>query len=540
MTIKPEDYRRIYRQVRWSPNQRLKMERLLSEPILSPKEKPILQKWKEKFEMKTLENKKKRILKPALAALSICLAAGIGLGATLLLHKGADLRPGGMSGELSRTEQSLPEEEKLQSGLNADVPLFDVTVSDTPDPYAIHWDVSAFMSGSPYKAMQTEHGYYYRKTIRINRNDEEILTYYDKESQESVVVCAKPECKHNNEYCMANNLVYQGSPVLYHDDYLYGVACKYPDAAAAINKDTENTDIVLVRYAPDGTALEELVSFEGTLEQSLKGRGLIQTEIIVHSNALWINAQFGGISVYNERFDIHQTIHECYAIYRYDLQSGALTTVIYSETPQSMDGPYGLKADGDYIYFCKLSGSWPDDYPDAGIYRIDARTGVCENYIPKREGMYGYALSGEGKMVYSDWEVKQGMPAKQLLVGKDLKTGETWQFEEPDYFSFAANSEYVITVNIANNSAEDATFRNVLSIYNWEGKRIQRLELEALKRNDITLGMDEDYLYVNVNLNADVDPYEAQNETIVRLSIADLLDGKIQTEALFSLTPDAQ
>ena len=73
--------------------------------------------------------------------------------------------------------------------------------------------------------------------------------------------------------------------------------------------------------------------------------------------------------------------------------------------------------------------------------------------------MYGYALSGEGKMVYSDWEVKQGMPAKQLLVGKDLKTGETWQFEEPDYFSFAANSEYVITVNIANNSAEDATFR---------------------------------------------------------------------------------
>ena len=87
----------------------------------------------------------------------------------------------------------------------------------------------------------TGNGWYYRKRVELANKqnqwgghaEELMLCYTDKETGQTVPVCAKPNCLHEaDEYCTATTINYAASYMKYYDGYLYTMTTKYlkPDS----------------------------------------------------------------------------------------------------------------------------------------------------------------------------------------------------------------------------------------------------------------------------------------------------------------------
>ena len=112
--------------------------------------------------------------------------------------------------------------------------------SDNPNSYTLHPPI-----------LKTDQGYY------DNAMSKHLFLYYhDIASGKEILLCNKPECKHDgNEYCVATNSKYEPLAFQMYDGYLYVAAKCLTD---------EKLEFKLLRIAPDGSSLTEVATYYNT------------------------------------------------------------------------------------------------------------------------------------------------------------------------------------------------------------------------------------------------------------------------------------
>ena len=125
---------------------------------------------------------------------------------------------------------------------------------------------------------ENEEGYYFTKKIGINY----YLYYYDKETNQSIPLCAKPNCKHNDiNECNASLGIHAYDIFLYKDN-IYSIVAKDKDVTSNI------TLIQLISIAIDGTErneIETILEFEGSRGSMFRSM-LIKDDIVYFSGML--------------------------------------------------------------------------------------------------------------------------------------------------------------------------------------------------------------------------------------------------------------
>ncbi len=383
-----------------------------------------------------------------IAALGICLAAGGTAFGIAWNNRNQPQQNSDSAQSIGDTQtQSAPEQ------INGDASLLNAKLTGEADA-----------PGLPSTMIKAENGFYYFGRIGVpsdGRFITSVLKYADNQSGESVILCAKPECTHRNEYCTARNTRYHNAydEAVYYDGYLYQMVIKYPSDAAApearpnqiVNR-YEGAEPILIRYAPDGTGLEELVSFDGTLSETLKDFAG-SARITAHRGALWIAADFNKcVDAYGAApEEITTSIYQQYGIYHYDIAGGKLTCVLSTEKVLENTGIGRIKdlnAVGDYVYCLKVKADWKDPLNKySGVIRINAKTGAVEQLIPDATQ---YAIC-ENEIVYTK-EVyvtnAQGYSVlRETFHIYDLQTGESRPFLEGSYWNypkFTCTNDYLI------------------------------------------------------------------------------------------------
>ncbi len=299
---------------------------------------------------------------------------------------------------------------------------------------------SLHMAGhsGPDSIMEAEQGWYYVKRVFGDTGSGMQACFHDKATGEDVVLCARPECTHDTEYCVAQNSRYLGAPGVYYDGRLYGVST---DAAAA-EEGSQDPDIwytvgsgtpVLMRYAPDGTALDKLADLSEGVPDALDHTSLHSVEIIGHRGALWIRMQL--LREYSVRVGENSaktTYESGHVLLHYDIEKDKLTTILYDPLRENnyTTLPSQLQGAGDYVYFRKESGTTKDPLDGNHIYRIHIQTGIIEKVA--ENARRSYAVQGD-RLVY----LKKFSKNSDHLVAwlKDLRTGEEipLQTKETDY-----------------------------------------------------------------------------------------------------------
>lgn len=499
--MKRFEYTHVFHSLRWDEQKRSEIETKLSR---TPTQNPSTQQeYTEEVILMPMEPTKRSLktgLRPVAAVLSICLIAGIGIGTVFMLGRERTIDP--QTGTSSTTDPSNTQgitypvigddvEGDLQTTFNGPDHNVSLMVNDDINGY-----VSISYEGSDNRCygMKAENGWYHVEDVYSDDGSHyDCIRYYDEATGEDVPLCAKPDCTHNNEYCVAANTKYFGEPTVYYDGYLYGLS---GDSDTQQKEREDNTfwftdwgELSLVRYAPDGTELTKLVSLSDAAPESLEKVSFDSVEIIGHRGALWISAGFCRSYAIEKTTAVDGGMVEVasewlretgYGLFHYDIASGTLTPVIYQplteyEFSDECSIPSQLQAVGDYVYFRKANTNWADPYNGDCVYRVNIRTGAVEVVIDT--AMTFYAI-WENKIVYlkTNW-----LAAAQEVWIKDLHTGEERLFlEEDDYaFSVQCTADYVFVV------------RNTdwceIEIYDWEGNLLQSIE-QPVKQECIDAG----------------------------------------------------
>ncbi len=311
-------------------------------------------------------------------------------------------------------------------------------------------------------AMPAENGWYY---------DNGAVCYRDNATGESVFLCARPECTHDTEYCVAANSRYKGKPLTYYNGYLYGIS---GDTTKVNDDDNTDTtfwepgygDILLMQYAPDGTALDKLVSLQDALPDAPDSHVFASgAEIIGHKGALWISIRLQrDYYIQSERITFGG-----YALFHYDLTKDKLTMVCYFPLTEGANPsmPSCLQGIGEYVYFAKTNQDWLDPLNGDDVYRVNIRTGEIEAVLAN--GHCGsYSTNGK-KLVYPKLLSTDNDGARIRAMLLDLETGEDKAFLPTDVNirAIQCTQEYVIIV--------PADTPECLQLYDFEGNLLQTL-----------------------------------------------------------------
>lgn len=216
---------------------------------------------------------------------------------------------------------------------------------ETPNP-AVADDNPA--NHGPLAIMETEYGYYYNynrthyaeEHYHNNYTVKHTLQYYDKETQEHILLCNKPECEHNgSSTCAATYKNLSVINSLLYDNYIYVYATEINQNLISMN---------LYRIALDGSSLDKV----GTV---------LETENTIGEGISAIKGKEYGIA---EGFIIHRG----YAYLPYYLRIGKAskgfmggglvqmnletgeTKTIHEMPSMIASYPYNLRAYGDYVY----------------------------------------------------------------------------------------------------------------------------------------------------------------------------------------------
>lgn len=505
--MKQSEYTNVFRRLRWDEQRRSEIEAQLCRPSAQKKSKPIHTEEVILMPLEPTHRSIKAGFRPVAAVLSICLIAGIGIFAAAMLRRNDTLHPQTSTPDA----HSIPDtpgvtyqvigdhvEGDLQTKFSGSDHNVSLMVNESINGY-----VSTSYEGGNNRCygMKAENGWYHVEYVYSDDGSHyDCIRYYDEATGEDVPLCAKPDCTHNNEYCVAANTKYFGEPTAYYDGYLYGLS---GDSDTQQKEREDNKvwysdwgELSLVRYAPDGTELTKLVSLSDAAPESLEKVSFDSVEIIGHRGALWISAGFCRSYVIEKSAVVDGEMVEVasewlretgYGLFHYDIASGTLTPVIYQplteyELSDGCSIPSQLQAVGDYVYFRKANTNWADPYNGDCVYRVNIRTGAVEVVIDT--AMTFYAI-WENKIVYlkTNW-----LAAAQEVWIKDLHTGEERLFlEEDDYaFSVQCTADYVFVV------------RNTdwceIEIYDWEGNLLQSIE-QPLKQESIDAGDTELSVY---------------------------------------------
>ncbi|MBQ8921586.1 MAG: hypothetical protein IJ060_05425 [Oscillospiraceae bacterium] len=244
-------------------------------------------------------------------------------------------------------------------------------------------------------------------------------TFYDPETGESAILCARPNCTHDGStYCTATTKAYSSYyrsdrfPMVYADGYLYTVSTKHSKWTETDygyeQADPKEDHAVLLRYEPDGSGITELHDF---------GTGTGGFRPTMHRGYLWFAVQTMsyGETVQNPISGADEAfVNGGYEIWGYELKTGNLVKIYDSESKPDINhvdtAPQYLAGIGDYIYFNTEDGDWASP---TGTNRINLLTGEMtqapdvslENGFNDNYGLYydsnmkDYSSSGSWMLV---------------------------------------------------------------------------------------------------------------------------------------------
>lgn len=368
VAMKQTDYCRVVSGIRWTAQQRQRIESLLRLPADSPEfvdqtEFTVVSEvTKEDLEMMEKENakKSKKHIKLWVILAAAMLLAGGGAAAGVVAMR-------------QHNKQETSMEDQLFTLHLTDQCAGQIT---SPNEYDCRAGYSSLC--------ETENGWYYRTM-------EGVLYYTDKETGQSVPLCARPNCLHDgNEYCTASTEKYSTTNHFFYDGYLYAAANKKN------NEDYTDSRAVLLRYEPDGSAITELCEFTG---QDCIG----MTNAVLHRGYIWVGVTTEyGFNEYMRHTEQDRVRHGGYEIYGYELATGKTVKLLSAMPPQNeavmYEGIRGIIGDGDYLYvhtdYEPYTGR---DYPEGQkckMFRISLLTGETEAFPELDEmRMYMFVVS---------------------------------------------------------------------------------------------------------------------------------------------------
>ena len=184
--------------------------------------------------------------------------------------------------------------------------------------------------------METEKGYYYNAFVNAAYE----LHYLDKSTGKDVILCNKPECKHDgNEFCVGTNKKYVPFGFQLHDGTIY---------MAAICEGESTIDYKLVRIALDGSALSEVATIYSTnsAQANSPTKYIDEDSMTILKDKALFQLCLGG----NDQME--DTL--AYGGILYDLITGEITYL--NEEAVSRENPqmYDISTRRDCFYFVTL------------------------------------------------------------------------------------------------------------------------------------------------------------------------------------------
>lgn len=227
-----------------------------------------------------------------------------------------------------------------------------------------------YVQGGGSTVLTTDKGYYYE------RMSDGAICYVDFESGTDMVLCNKPECRHDgNVFCVATNNNYQITALRLYNGKLL---------ATAIGAENNELCYKLLCIEPDGSELNELVTYYSMEEtgQSVWPLGGFQ----IHRNKVML--PFGAIGMEG----LEDT--EYYGIAVYDLDTKELTYV--DEEPLSKENGEAsyIKGYEDWFFLCRYDGK------KTRLYRYNIKDKTLEEHelLTAFSGVYG--IKDENTVIY--------------------------------------------------------------------------------------------------------------------------------------------
>lgn len=297
-----------------------------------------------------------------------------------------------------------------------------------------------------------------------------VLYYADRETGQSVPLCAKPNCLHDgNAFCTASTKVYDPAPVVFQDGYLYALTTKKSDTD---NKEKNTNTQVLLRYSADGTEITELSNF---------GAGYGNSPIISHRGYLWFTVQLQNVGEEIENPITHRPeifTSGGWQLCGYEIATGKVVCICDAAGDPNVNhvnnAPRGSVAVGDYIYYEREHDDWSGSQ---GVWRISLLTGKEEKVTDSQAFWVGMS---QHDALHSQ---KKGMGANRetVLCRLDLETLEKTEIDSGSgvysswYFSMDEN--YLYLDNII---PEDQTeiLNDFISVYDHDGNFVKNIETE--------------------------------------------------------------
>lgn len=182
--------------------------------------------------------------------------------------------------------------------------------------------------------MITETGYYYNAD---SENGGLWLHYLDKATGKDILLCAKPECKHDgNEFCVATNKKYSPLAFQLYDGAIY---------MAAICDGESSYDFKLVRISLDGTSMSEVTTYFSTnlIANNHPSKYRDKDFMMIHRGKALFQICVGG----NDEVD--DTLY--YGTVLFDLNSGELTNLNPEGLSTDFPSWQNPSARGDCLYY---------------------------------------------------------------------------------------------------------------------------------------------------------------------------------------------
>lgn len=268
-------------------------------------------------------------------------------------------------------------------------------------------DYQAYWGSKVQYVTKGENGYYY-----LTAKEPLYLMYFDKDTQESIPVCGKAECNHDNADCNA----FFGSVRQY--DRKANEQEHYSDYQLYYYKDLLyllSTEGNLVSVTPDGSERKKIAkvyTYDGTSD----------TKLVFYDNYVYVYNSAGNQGSNEEHTE---------TIKRYSLDGKSEETVVaWNAVSGAINN---VKNYGDKLFFLtsslqveKTDSSRTWNYQYNGLYAYDHKTGQAGKVIDAQ--ITSYAVDEEHEkiyyFVYSDglyeYDVKTGKSSRILEASNEI------------------------------------------------------------------------------------------------------------------------
>ena len=256
--------------------------------------------------------------------------------------------------------------------------------------------------------METEKGYYYNEKCGVMS-----LHYYDKATGKDILLCNKPECRHDgNEYCAATNSSYAPFSFQFYNGSIFAIASCL---------DEGKLEYKLIRIAADGSSLSEVAAYYSTTLENIDsivtyngafgGTNWGYLDLLIHRNKAFLPFAFRT----EDMVDYNELV---YGLAILDLDTQELTYA-YEEPASRENAPwYNLSARGDYLFYVS------DEPHKRVLHRRNILDGTDEklelisnfkgSYTPLDEYRVAYLRAKGSKLYVKD--VRDGSNAEYELT----------------------------------------------------------------------------------------------------------------------------